>query len=127
VTVAEKIAASVAAVDADPDAGTRRASHTMQTRRVAAALRAIGLKRGEYSARVTTTRERHSRARIYGEAIGNARRKAGSALIEQHAQELAAAGFRVHLVGESGHFIASGHPGAVIDHRKLEASASATG
>jgi hypothetical protein len=57
---------------------------------------------------------------IYGHAIGSPRTREGAALVERHAEELAAAGLRVHLVGQHTHFIASGYPGAVIDHRRAE-------
>lgn len=56
-TMAEKIRDAVDAVDADASAGTKRGSHTMQTRRVAAALRALGLKRSEFRARVSITKQ----------------------------------------------------------------------
>lgn len=121
---ADSITAEVDRVDADLNAGTRKGSHTLQTRRVAAGLRALGLKRSEFRARVTYD-GRENGVRIYGHAIGSPRTEAGSALVRQYAQELADAGFRVHLVGERSNFIASGYPGAVIDHRRIVEEANA--
>lgn len=110
----EKIRAAIDAVDTDPHAGTKRGSHTLQTRRVAAALRAIGLKRSEFRARVTY--EYENRTRIYGHAIGSPYGRAGTDLVLRYADELAAGGVRVHLAGEASHFISSGRA-AVVDHR----------
>lgn len=115
-TLTDDIRAAVARVDRDPAAGTRKGSHTMQTRRVAAALRAVGLKRGEFSARVTY--ERDGGGRVYGHAIGSPRARAGTDLLLRHADAIAAAGFRVFLIGECSHFIASGGTPGVIDMRE---------
>src|SRR4051812_18927678 len=80
-TTTDQVKAAVARVDADPNAGTRKRSHTVQTRRVAAALRAIGLKRSDFSARVTY--ERDGGGRVYGNAIGSPRtREAAQAIAD---------------------------------------------
>lgn len=114
----DAIRAQMDRVDADLNAGTRKRSHTLQARRVAAALRALGLKRGEFRARVTYE-GRENGVRIYGVAVGSPRTAEGSALVELFAEELAEAGFRVHLAGQCSNFIATGYPGAVIDHRRI--------
>jgi hypothetical protein len=113
-TIEERVRAAVERVDADPSASTKKQSHTLQTRRVAAALRAIGLKRTEFRCRVTYETQRGTR--YYGHAIGSPHTAEGAALVEEHAQALAAAGFAVHLIGERSHFVASGDAG-VRDHR----------
>jgi uncharacterized membrane protein len=108
-TTTDQVKAAVARVDADPNAGTRKRSHTLQTRRVAAALRAIGLKRSDFSARVTY--ERDGGGRVYGNAIGSPHTREAAQAIADNAQALADARFRVFLVGDRSHFIASGGSG----------------
>lgn len=115
-TMTDDIRAAVDAIDRDRTAGTKKFSHTMQTRHVAAALRAIGLKRTEFRARVTYG-PKQGGYRTYDGAIGSPHTREGAALVEQHAQALADAGFTVFLVGERSHFIGTGGGGKIVDHR----------
>lgn len=102
----EQIAAAIRRVEEDPTVGTRAGAPMIQTRRVAAALRALGIPRSEFSARVTY--ETQAGVRCYGEAIGSPKTRAAAELVEQNAQALAACGLKVFLVGERSHFITSG-------------------
>lgn len=111
---AERIRAAVERVENDPQAGTRKGSHTNQTRRLVAALRAIGVPRSDFSARVG--HERRQGATYYLDASADLRTAEARQIVADNAQALVdGAGLRVFIIGGHPAFVATGgQPGVKL-------------